>query len=85
MDLILLANQLTGNTISTPDSYYQPLPHIRDENGIGEFCYWIMQKNGMEAYPDILEENWCCYDEDEIGEGVTVVLVDAIPQTLELV
>ncbi len=84
MDLVMLANQFTGNTISTPDHYYQPIPDIRDANGIGEFCYWIMEENGKKAYPDILPENWLCYDEDEIGEGVKVVLMDAIPSTLEL-
>lgn len=84
MDLVMLANEFTGNTISTPDHYYQPIPDIRDANGIGEFCYWIMEENGKKAYPDILSENWLCYDEDEIGEGVTVVLMDAIPSTLEL-
>jgi hypothetical protein len=85
MDLVLLANNLTGNTIYTPDSYYQPLPAIRDENGIPPNHYWIMEKNGIEAYPDIEESMWLCYYEEDIGEGVTVVLVDATPATLEIV
>jgi hypothetical protein len=84
MDLVFLANQFTGNTISSPDSYYQPLPAVRDENGIPPNHFWIMQSNGVEAYPDIEESMWLCYYEEDIGEGVTVVLVDATPATLEI-
>jgi hypothetical protein len=84
MDLVLLANNITGNTIMTPDNYYQPIPDIRDANGIGEHCYWIMQKNAIETFPDILPENWLCYNEDELEAiGFDVRLMDAIPQTME--
>jgi len=88
MDLVMLANQLSGNSIYTPDNYYQPIPAIRDANGIGEFCYWIMEENGRKDFPEILPESWLCYNEDEmdeVRENADIRLMDAIPQTLELI
>ena len=84
LNLVLLANQFTGNTITTPDRYYQPIPNVRDEHEIAPNQFWIMEENGIKEHDDIPKEEWLCYYEEEIGEGVTVVLMDATPQTLEL-
>jgi hypothetical protein len=85
LSLVLLANNISGNRIESPDRYYQPVPGVRDDNGILPNQFWIMESNGLKAFPDIEKDLWLCYYEEEIGEGVTVQLMDAIPSTLEIV
>lgn len=52
--------------IRQPVEYWQPAQHWLDELNICSFEVWLELENGMADHPQIPEEDWQLYRDDDI-------------------